>query len=71
VLDLVVEPNLGAAVACGQAGDCERATAATILFRPHRPDRALEGIVDLTFPTHGRVAGGFRATWRSEPAFCG
>ena len=34
-------------------------------------DTTVEGSVDLTFPTAGRVAGGFRAVWISAAPLCG
>lgn len=69
--DLSAEQNLGAATQCLQSGNCEPATAATVRFRSSGRDRLLEGELDLAFPTRGRVVGGFRATWRTEPALCG
>lgn len=70
-MDLAGSANLGAAIACRAPGDCERASAATIRFQPAGPDSVLEGSIDLSFPTRGHVAGGFRATWRSQLVPCG
>jgi hypothetical protein len=70
-VNLTASGNMGAATSCSKPADCERATAATIRFRRLRPGGALEGSLDLTFPTRGHLTGGFHAPWRAIRVFCG
>ena len=70
--DVSAVSKVGAAISCRAATtDCERASSGTIRLDGRRPGGAFEGTLDLTFPSRGRVTGGFHATWVQRRVFCG
>jgi hypothetical protein len=63
------EPD-GSAAFHPTAADFELATSGRVV-NAVAPDNAVEGSVDLRFPSAGRVRGGFRAVWLSRAVLCG
>jgi hypothetical protein len=61
----------GSAQFVATTGDFEAATAGTLTVVAVRADHTIEGEVDLTFPTVGRVRGGFTAIWLPRTVMCG
>ena len=65
------DKNTGGAMWCLEPGRCEAAIAAEVTVREGTDDTGVFGVIDLTFPTRGRVTGGFRAAWMSHELLCG
>jgi hypothetical protein len=49
----------------------ETASSGSVRVSTVSADTSLEGTVDVTFPTAGRIRGGFTARWIARPALCG
>lgn len=49
----------------------EIASSGSVRVTSVSADTSLEGNVDVTFPTAGRIRGGFTAPWIFRPALCG
>jgi hypothetical protein len=52
------------------ATDFEIATRGRVTINAVAPDNTIEGSADLTFPSAGRIRGGFRAAWLSRVVGC-
>jgi hypothetical protein len=53
------------------ARDNEVATSGRVRVNVVTSDNTIEGLADLTFPSAGRVRGGFRAVWLPRTVLCG
>ncbi len=51
--------------------ELESATAGSVTVSAVDPDSTVRGSVELTFPTHGKIAGGFQAHWIPVALRCG
>jgi hypothetical protein len=64
------EPE-GSAWFQSSATDFEVAVRGTVRVNRVAPDGTVEGSADVTFPSTGRVRGGFRAVWVPNAMLCG
>jgi hypothetical protein len=61
----------GAAWSYATAEAFEVATRGEVTVTAVSADSSVEGVVDVTFPSAGRVRGGFKARWLSRTLLCG
>jgi hypothetical protein len=63
--------QVGAASRCADGDACEAVSKGRVSFHPSPAVGELSGTLDLEFASGLRIAGGFRARVRPNPALCG
>lgn len=65
------EDQVGAASYCATEETCEAASSGRVEFKGLGADSTISGQFFLTFPSKGKVSGGFKAKWVSHHFLCG